>query len=225
MATHVFRINRPKWRLEAEIVKRLRMDLWYQLGDADHESTRHVLHFAFLWLSVFIKLPFRSERTEHDEQTRFGWYWFEDCLWLLWGRRPKRVRMPWVYEWHRTSHLTKNNKWIQEYPGNHLETYDREKWSPILFSETYPVVCQGKRGDQYPANATITVAEREWRWFWLQWLPFPRRVSRDIWAKFDDEVGAGRGSYKGGTVGCGMKMLPGETPKACLDRMIATRKF
>lgn len=70
--------------------------------------------------------------------------------------------------------------------------------------------------------ATCTIEEREWRrgagWFrWLRRLVAPR-VVRSLDLDFSNEVGPGKGSWKGGTVGHGIDMLPGETPEDAFRR-------
>lgn len=73
--------------------------------------------------------------------------------------------------------------------------------------------------------ATVNGEEREWRWRWLTWLPWPRRVSRTINVTFDADVGERSGSWKGGCYGCGWDWWPDETMEQALRRMEATRKF
>jgi len=43
--------------------------------------------------------------------------------------------------------------------------------------------------------------------------------------KFSDEVGERTGSWKGGVIGTGSEMRPGESPEQCLRRMERERKF
>lgn len=62
--------------------------------------------------------------------------------------------------------------------------------------------------------ATTRIEEREWRfgtgWFkWLSWLR-PAKIRRSLAIEFASEVGPEKGSWKGGTVGTSINMLPGE---------------
>jgi hypothetical protein len=43
--------------------------------------------------------------------------------------------------------------------------------------------------------------------------------------EFDREVGERSGTWKGGCIGCGYKMLPGETIAQAIRRMEAERVF
>lgn len=70
--------------------------------------------------------------------------------------------------------------------------------------------------------ATTHIVEREWRigtgsFKWLSWLRRPR-ISRELQIEFSAEVGPEKGSWKGGTVGSGIEMLPGELHEAAFMR-------
>jgi hypothetical protein len=73
--------------------------------------------------------------------------------------------------------------------------------------------------------ATCTIEEREFRkgsgWFkWLRWFTAPK-INRGLDLDFSAEVGPGKGSWKGGTIGHGINMLPGESPKEAFQRYCA----
>lgn len=70
--------------------------------------------------------------------------------------------------------------------------------------------------------ASCRIEEREWKkgegWFkWLQWFSSTKtRRSLDI--QFSSEMGPGKGSWKGGTIGHGIDMKHGETPRQAFER-------
>ena len=70
--------------------------------------------------------------------------------------------------------------------------------------------------------ATTHIEEREWRFGtgYFQWLSLFRRprVSRSLAINYSEEVGKDKGSWKGGTVGCGIDMMPNETAEAAFRR-------
>jgi hypothetical protein len=72
---------------------------------------------------------------------------------------------------------------------------------------------------------TFWVEEREWRPKWLTWTGLFKKVERYIEIVFEKEVGKGKGSWKGGVVGCGYDLLPGETPMNCIKRMEKEKTF
>lgn len=74
-------------------------------------------------------------------------------------------------------------------------------------------------------TATTMIEEREWHfgtgWFkWLSWFRKPK-ISRSLDLRFSSEVGQRKGSWKGGTLGHGIEMLPGELHEAAFIRYCA----
>jgi hypothetical protein len=70
--------------------------------------------------------------------------------------------------------------------------------------------------------ATCKIEEMEWRfgdkWFkWLSWFRRPK-IRRSLDIEFDYELGSEKGSWKGGTLGHGIEMLPGEYPLNAFKR-------
>lgn len=63
-------------------------------------------------------------------------------------------------------------------------------------------------------KATTHIEEREWRFGtgWFKWLSLFRRpkVRRSLDIEFSEEVGPEKGSWKGGLIGTGIDMLPGD---------------
>lgn len=71
-------------------------------------------------------------------------------------------------------------------------------------------------------TATTHIEEREWRFGtgWCRWLSWFRKplVSRTLALEFSSEVGPEKGSWKGGTTGHAIEMLPGEIHEAAFKR-------
>lgn len=70
--------------------------------------------------------------------------------------------------------------------------------------------------------ATTMITEREWRFGtkWCRWMGWFRRpkIVRSLNLDFSEEVGPEKGSWKGGTTGHGIEMLPGELHEAAFKR-------
>jgi hypothetical protein len=70
--------------------------------------------------------------------------------------------------------------------------------------------------------ATTKIEEREWRFGtgWFKWLSLfrPRRIKRYLDLRFSGETGPEKGSWKGGTIGTSIEMLPGELHEAAFRR-------
>ena len=85
-----------------------------------------------------------------------------------------------------------------------------------------------KNTDKYDNEkipTTIYVEEREWRPKWLKWTKMFAIINRTIDVHFSKEVGKRKGSWKGGTLGCGYTLRKNETPLECLKRMEVERNF
>lgn len=71
-------------------------------------------------------------------------------------------------------------------------------------------------------TAHTRIEEREWHfgtgWFkWLSWFRRPK-IRRSLDITFSDETGRDKGSWKGGVMGTGIDMLPGELHEAAFRR-------
>ena len=79
--------------------------------------------------------------------------------------------------------------------------------------------------DKEQIFARCHVEEREWRHGtgWFTWLSLFRKplVRRCLSLEFDREVGARKGSWKGGTLGHAVEMLPGDSPEWAFRRYCA----
>lgn len=69
---------------------------------------------------------------------------------------------------------------------------------------------------------TTKIEEREWLFGtgWFKWLSLFRKpeISRSLDLEFSSEVGRRKGSWKGGTLGHGVEMLPGESHEEAFRR-------
>lgn len=84
-----------------------------------------------------------------------------------------------------------------------------------------------KNGSVQERTAKVYIERMTWRprlFKRLGWNILNKsRTSIDV--EFSDEVGEESGSWKGGCMGCGYTMLPGESAEQCLRRMERERKF
>jgi hypothetical protein len=73
--------------------------------------------------------------------------------------------------------------------------------------------------------ATTKIEEREWRFGtgWFRWLSLFRRpkIRRSLDIRFSGETGRRKGSWKGGTIGHGIDMEPGELHEGAFRRYCA----
>lgn len=71
-------------------------------------------------------------------------------------------------------------------------------------------------------TAKTRIEEREWRCGtgWFKWLAKFKKpiIHRSLDIEFSGETGRRKGSWKGGTIGCGIEMLPGELHESAFKR-------
>lgn len=128
--------------------------------------------------------------------------------------------LPWR-EWRfiRLSHY--------DLKGNHFHTEFQRTRNDWTASEAVRKACPKAsfEFDDYDGQrivATTYIEEREWHFGtgWCKWLSWFRKpkISRDLKIEFSNEVGPEKGSWKGGTVGHAIEMLPGELHEAAFKR-------
>jgi hypothetical protein len=99
------------------------------------------------------------------------------------------------------------------------ERYDIiRQWEELCPSQRFLF----KDFDDELISASTRIEEREWRFGtgYFKWLSVFRRpkVSRSLDIRFSGETGHRKGSWKGGTVGHSIEMLPGELHRAAFER-------
>jgi hypothetical protein len=156
-------------------------------------------------------------------------------LWIdIWAKRNETVYAdPWwvrgvsfnlnSFEWRFMRHEVRraDGSW-QLVPSWRLgEPLPQTDPETLSFPYTYRL----KNGTVQERTATVIVERRAWRPLCLRWTSLFEKVRTCIHVKFSDEVGEESGSWKGGCIGCGYDLKPGETAEECLRRMEQERKF
>lgn len=171
-----------------------------------HEHRMGWVRVSLGFITIAVAFPWKWVVPDEGQCSgpRYGFSFFGDKLWLYFGkdtghsRDPRRyiaISMPW--EWRHREHAV-------------LDAPDNLSYRYVLRS-----------GEVQLRMARIQAERRLWVRPW-----FPRsRESRYISVEFDEEVGEQTGSWKGGVLGCGFDMLPGERPVDTLRRMERERKF
>lgn len=133
---------------------------------------------------------------------------------FCWGLCRKSLDWPWSL--HTLEYQ------MQMPDGSWCDVFDR---SAEPHSESYTYTYTLKSGTIQ--NRTATVSKRRHilcrRIF--RRLRWPRWAKESLEIEFSDEVGERSGSWKGGTIGCGYDLLPGETMLDSLRRMERERVF
>lgn len=133
------------------------------------------------------------------------------------------THLPWTQWRHvRTSYYGLNGehfwtepKHVRGQPWDHQAVWDKRDECP-----TVKFLIEDYDGEKI--TATTRIEEREWllgeKWCkWLSWFTKPR-IRRSLDIAFSAEVGTEKGSWKGGLIGTGIEMLPGELHEEAFRR-------
>jgi hypothetical protein len=213
--------------------------------DEDRAATFRISIARFSFLSVVPKWMIRPERKkvypQWDQATveRLGrdWYWditpreysigvFDGHLSVSYGRVTHDSSteqrwgcfLPWT-QWRFIRHS------FYDSIGNHFWTVPNgASWDERREMEAKcPTLKFSFRDhDGEELTATTKIEEREWHfgegWFkWLSWFRKPM-IRRVLDLEFSGETGPEKGSWKGGTIGTSINMLPGELHESAFRR-------
>lgn len=197
------------------------------------------LHACLPWLfSVYLVIP----GVYHCRESQTGIAIHNGAIWLYpftdqhesrrdhpWWKKNYSWYFPWNYERHLTEILehkspeTANAIWCDT-GKSFMDSYEERVAAQKLASRDYDYTYTLKSGEVQKRKATVYVDRMTWRMRW--WPVFRGKVVRtSISFNFDGEVGEETGSWKGGCIGSGYEMKPGEAPLETLRRMEAERKF
>lgn len=186
----------PKW--DAATIARLGRDYyWY------YTERRYGISFS---KGGFVNLHYGRASNDSSTEQRTGYF----LPWMQW----RHVRFS-LYDTNGAHFWTQMDR---TGPGRYDEQNKMEKLCPgVAFG------FRDYDGEYIQANTHIE--EREWRLGgkWCKWLSLFRRpkIRRCLSINFDKETGARKGSWKGGTLGGGINMGPGELHKSAFMRHCA----
>jgi len=224
-------MKKEKWTYEGKWINFYfanRFDISYET--CGYFDNRPRINLDLLFFSLTIILPFRNKWTDECDSPKWGIAIHNNTFWLHKGGEGNMNggskwwtwNIPFLTkDWVRTSILLKDDTWEHEYPRQSKDFYE-DKWKTLIKYWQYDYT------DKYDGEViptTICVEEREWRPKWLKWTKLFNTVDSSINIDFSKECGKEKGSWKGGTLGCGYSLLPNEKPLDCLKRMEKERKF
>lgn len=181
---------------DEETVKRMGRNWYYNVFPLEYGFSLSNIGNGYDFLQVFLGAQ------THDSSTTQSW-----CTHLPW-KQWDCVRSS-VYEPDGT-HFASEQK-----GADFREWFDaRDRCPAVHFGfEDY---------DGEMIIATCRIEEREWhrgegKFKWLKWF-YPKKIRRSLDINFSAEVGPEKGSWKGGTIGHGIEMQAGETPRQAFER-------
>lgn len=212
-------------------------------NECGYDEPNGELHISmFGWHSVF-KFPWKSKRFPYGDCDAPGWgiAIHNSSLWIYkggdgngnGGSKWWTWNIPFFTKEHVRHDVVCNLANWDEPEDLRLISYDHltrkqdGKYIPLEQNELVRKYHYDYT-DKYDGTVipcTFWVEEREWRPKWLTWTGLFKDVHRYIEIEFSAEVGRRKGSWKGGCLGCGYDLLPGETPMECIQRMEKERDF
>lgn len=191
------------------------------------------------------KVQARFWKPEDIERMGRDWYWEIDArefgfscsdgfLQVFRGRRTmasetdrtKGYFLPWKSWRHvRHSFYGLNGEHVATIPDtgkSYLGDPGRFERERAISDATPTILFEFNDFDGERITVTTKIEEREWkrgegRFKWLSWFTAPK-IIRSLDLRFSSEVGRRKGSWKGGTVGHSIEMLPGELHEAAFIR-------
>jgi hypothetical protein len=142
----------------------------------------------------------------HSDTFWFNWgsevYWSFDMPWQ-WDMVRWDLLLPNGHVFHQNKCPIKFNLGEESYRSWH-HVFDRQQPPEQIvraLSRTVKLGHTTKDGKHQLATIRLTGEEREWRWKWFKWLPFPKMIRRTVDCNSDIELGERAGSWKGGMMG------------------------
>lgn len=186
----------------------------------------------FLSLNLWKAKPWDEPCKDSPE---YGISYHNDVIWIAYGPDSYTINMPWQWQIVRHSLLHRNGSIYTETAwnyrgklvGENVSWYDVEEgWRQEGIHSVMSYQCfkqieldhYTKTGIYQKANITLRGEEREWRWRWFTWLPFPRMIQRVVDCESDVELGERAGSWKGGMMGWSIPWEKDESPQAAFWR-------
>lgn len=131
-----------------------------------------------------------------------------------WGLRRK------FYDWPWTLHTLHYEQQMPD--GSWHDVFDL---SAEPAKEAHPYTYVLRNGTVQERVATVSKRRHVLTRRAFKSIGWPRWIEESIDVQFSGEVGERSGSWKGGCIGCGYDLMPGETMEQSLRRMEAERKF
>lgn len=181
----------------------------------DEDKGDKMICLKFWRWSAYIPIGITNHNVDINDEPQWSVFGSsEHGLWFRWGRKSKR------YDWPGTVFTVSYEQQMSD--GQWRSVFDNDD---STYFETAPYTYILNSGEVQKRTATISKRRHVLNRTWLRRIGWPNHIRESIEIRFDGEVGERRGSWKGGTIGCGYNLLKGETMIEALRRMEAERKF
>jgi hypothetical protein len=208
-----------------------------QLNYPSDGSDEHQVKLTIGFYRAFIQIPLWRSKPWAEwctDAPRYGISYHNDTFWIHYGAdKWYTIDMPWQWEIVRHDlllpdgsvyHRNKYPVYTLSQKKNHVSWYDvfekycQEKNAQVEVAKFVDLIHHTRRGARQSATIRLAGEEREWRWKWFKWLPFPRMIQRTVNCDSDVELGEKVGSWKGGLMGWSCEWRKDESMRAAFNR-------
>lgn len=181
----------------------------------DEGRGNRMLCLQFWRYSAFIPLGITSYEVDINDEPQWSIFaGHEFGLRVHWGRWSKYFDLPGTVFTAAYEQQTPDGSWVGAFKND-----------AVPYSETWPYTYVLESGEVQNRIATVSKRRHVLARRWLHRIGWPKWIKESIDVEFSDEVGERTGSWKGGTIGCGYDLRPGETMLDSLRRMERERKL
>jgi hypothetical protein len=168
--------------------------------------------------------PYKETFEDYDIK-RYGITYFEREIHFHWNHT-KVVSLPWDWNIVRHDLLLPNGDlyWRNNYTKKNSQEF---YWHELIENTKSPYrdmdgigvqtinyidfVHYTEDGKIQTAKISLAGEEREWRWKWFKWLPWPRKIQRTVNCNSDTPIGEKVNTWKGGLMGWSCEWRKNET--------------
>lgn len=174
--------------------------------------------FTLHWSSKRSKPPKRKESKLFGD-LQYGFYFLDGDLWLCWGDL-HCITMPWRIQHYQTRYLTPELEWQPE-PKHHHPGYT----GVAKYSVETPFTYTTAHGHVQERVATLTFMQWYGRPRALRWTSLFEHCHTSIRLEFNEGVGVGVDSWKGGILGTTMSWDGKTDPIEAFQKHLTTCKW
>ena len=195
----------------------------------DEDSVNLKIGIYKLYIDIPLYKTGKRESNFGNDSLQYGITYHDDTFWLYTGEGNKSFDAPW--QWtivrHDLLNLDGSLYYRNSYKNgrrspDHLYFHELENTKSYVsawtLTETMNITHTTSHGDTQETVVTLHGEEREWRWKWLQWLPFNKLIHRVCDFEFSSELGDRAGSWKGGLTATSTEWKSSETLKESFTR-------
>lgn len=181
----------------------------------DNDRGDRMLCLAFWRFSAFIPLGVINRNYVVFNEPQWSAFVSEEFgLCLHWGQHRRSYDLPGTVFTVAYEQQMADGSWASVFK-NDAKPY----------TEDHPYTYVLKSGEVQKRRATVSKRRHVLARKWLHRVGWPKWIKESIDVRFDGEVGERTGSWKGGCIGCGYDLRPGEHMTSALRRMERERKF